>query len=180
MLTEALTEEAIHATFTDELARAERLYAHWEHPCTGLSFSRARRILGQAHGNGTVKLSTLFIGTPARRDLIDTIRHELAHLIAGLRAGHGARWRQIARNLGAQPRATGDARCEVLRRRMDDAPFTLYAVLAGGEEVAVKPAYRRSREYENYRYNRFGRRYYYRGEAVQYFRYHPRQGWPRE
>jgi predicted SprT family Zn-dependent metalloprotease len=36
----------------------------------------------------------------------DTIRHEIAHALAGFHAGHGYQWQVLARQLGAKPEAT--------------------------------------------------------------------------
>jgi len=37
--------------------------------------------------------------------MLDTLRHEVAHVLAGNMAGHGFAWRQAARSLGAVPEA---------------------------------------------------------------------------
>lgn len=41
-------------------------------------------------------------------EILDTILHEIAHAIAGGAAGHGPKWRSIARQIGARPQATGE------------------------------------------------------------------------
>jgi predicted SprT family Zn-dependent metalloprotease len=38
------------------------------------------------------------------RVIKDTLLHEVAHAISGRRAGHGPKWRSVARSLGAVPR----------------------------------------------------------------------------
>ncbi len=58
-----------------------------------------------------------------------------------------------------------------LASRMDDAPFTLVAVLESGEERELKTVFRRSRTYLNYRYRWGGRRYEVEGQTVVRFRY---------
>jgi hypothetical protein len=170
-----LTKPLIAALVDDELDRARARFARWEHPYSGLEFSRARRILGQAHRDGRIRLSTVFVDTRAHADLRDTIRHEFAHLIAGLRARHGAPWRQVAAALNAKPRAAGAVVCPELRARMDDAPFDLVAVLKDGREVVLRAAYRRAPQYLDYRAGRTRRQYFYRGAEVAYFRYDPRR-----
>lgn len=166
-----LSSDRIEEQVDIERQRAEAMFPRWKHPYRSVEFSRARRILGQAHHDGRVKLSMLFVGTEAQDDLIDTIRHELAHLIAGLPARHGPRWKNVAQALGATPRASGRALCDALSTRLDDAPFSLIAVMAGGEELVMKPAYRRSQQYLQYRYKAGHRDYFYRSEPVLYFRY---------
>jgi len=169
-----LDKTVIGAVVLRELDRALALFPDWAHPFAGLSFNRARRCYGQAHHDGRIVLSTLFLGTAALADLEDTVRHELAHLIAGIEERHGPRWRAVARTLGAVPRAAGRSHSPELSARMDDAPWTLVAVLASGEECELKPAFRRDRRFMNYRLGAGNRRYRFAGEDVLCFRYRRR------
>lgn len=41
----------------------------------------------------------------ARDQVTDTILHEIAHALAGPRAGHGSDWKTVARQLGATPKS---------------------------------------------------------------------------
>jgi hypothetical protein len=61
----------------------------------------------------------------------DTLMHEIAHGIAGARAGHGREWKQIAWQLGATPRAcvevsrpkkiySGAAQLAMVNKNMED------------------------------------------------------------
>lgn len=47
------------------------------------------------------KVLTASAGDPAH--VVDTIRHEIAHALAGARAGHGSVWKMWARTVGAIP-----------------------------------------------------------------------------
>jgi hypothetical protein len=169
-----LDETIIGAVVLRELDRALALFPDWAHPFAGLSFNRARRCYGQAHRDGRMVLSTLFIGTTALDDLEDTVRHEFAHLIAGIEARHGPQWRSVAKRLGAVPRASGRSRSPELNARMDDAPWTLVAVLASGEERELKPAFRRNRRFADYRLGAGPQRYRCGGQDVLCFRYRRR------
>lgn len=169
-----LDETIIGAVVLRELDRALTLYPDWVHPFAGLSFNRARRCYGQAHRDGRMVLSTLFIGTGALGDLEDTVRHEFAHLIAGIEARHGPRWRAVAKKLGAVPRATGRSQSPELNARMDDAPWTLVATLVSGEERELKPAFRRDRRFADYRLGDGSQRYRCAGQDVLYFTYRRR------
>lgn len=52
------------------------------------------------------------------REVIDTLRHEVAHVLAGPGTGHGAIWRRYAMAVGAKPRATCNAeRCGLVTPR---------------------------------------------------------------
>jgi len=154
-----------------EVDRALALYPTWVHPFAGLSFNRARRTYGQAHRDGRIVLSSVFLGTAALGDLEDTVRHELAHLIVGIDQRHGPAWRQVAKRLGATPRATGRSQAPDLAQKMEAAPYTLMAVLASGEEREVKPVFRRSKRYLDYRYRVRGRNYIIAGQTVLRFYY---------
>ncbi|MFT4769134.1 MAG: hypothetical protein ACI8RN_002274 [Glaciecola sp.] len=172
MQTEAeLTKPAIRTIFERERCRASALFAHWEHPFTALSFNRARRSYGHAHADGRIVLSNTFVGTSATTDLEDTIRHELAHLIAGIRFKHGPRWQQVAASLGARPRASGRSESSELHEKMSDAPFTLIAVMRDGEERAMRRVFRRARRYVDYRYGKRGQRYHIGGDFIERFEY---------
>lgn len=169
-----LDRTVIGAVVLRELDRALALYPDWAHPFAGLSFNRARRCYGQAHRDGRMVLSTVFLGTTALEDLEDTVRHELAHLIAGIEARHGPRWRAVAKRLGAVPRASGRSQSAELNARMDDAPWTLVAVLASGEERELKPAFRRNRRFTEYRLGSGPQRYRCAGQDVLCFKYRRR------
>lgn len=116
-------------------------------------------------------LSDSFIGTTARDDLLDTIRHEFAHLIVGIRHKHGPRWRTAAASLGAVPKASGKSLGKDLHQRMTKAPLTLIAVMKNGDERVMKQAFRKSRRYLDYRYTAWGDRYHIDGEFIERFRY---------
>lgn len=169
-----LDQTIIGAVVLRELDRALALYPMWAHPFAGLAFNRARRCYGQAHRDGRMVLSTVFIGTAALEDLEDTVRHELAHLIVGVEERHGPRWRAVARKLGAVPRATGRSRSQDLSERMDDAPWTLVAILGSGEERELKPAFRRNRRLMDYRLSAGQQRYRCAGQDVLRFEYRRR------
>lgn len=171
-LVPTLTEGLIQVVVLRELDRAIARYPEWAHPFAGLEISRRmRRSFGQAHADGRLRISAQFLGTPALADLEDTVRHEFAHLVVGVREKHGPAWRRVARDLGAIPRATGRSRCDHLQGRMADGPFTLVAVMQSGEERVLRRVFRRSPRYRNYRFDRGGQRYRIGNEWVERFRY---------
>jgi hypothetical protein len=167
LITQTLLEELV----LHEHARAVALYPQWRHPYGGLRMNRARRSYGQAHRDGTLVLSRIFLGTPAFADLEDTVRHEFAHLIVGIDHKHGPAWKQVASALGATPRATGRSRDAALAERMHGARFTLVAIMESGEARPLRRVYRRSRRLSDYRPTPLGRRYHIDGEWIVAFRY---------
>lgn len=54
-------------------------------------------------GSGRIELSEAWTRNHPRAKVEDTIKHEIAHALAGHEAGHGPRWQSQARSLGAEP-----------------------------------------------------------------------------
>jgi len=84
--------------------------------------TRMRRLLGRAYPTeNTIRLSAWLDDTQAH----DTLRHELAHIAAGVQRGapHGPRWREWAVRLGVEPRATARAAPTHAPARSDNRRF---------------------------------------------------------
>lgn len=70
--------------------------------------TRPTRRLGRCdHDRCEIGLTAWYVDLNDQADVLDTIRHELAHALAGHDAGHGREWRAWARALGCRP----EARC---------------------------------------------------------------------
>lgn len=64
-------------------------------------FDHAKTRFGQCdHRNKTITISRYLASSAADDDVHQVLLHEVAHAIAGPRAGHGPRWREVARDLG--------------------------------------------------------------------------------
>lgn len=57
---------------------------------------------------------------------------------------------------------------------MEDAPYDLIAVMASGEEINLRPAFRRSTQYLEFEAGVGRRSYFYRGQVVLRFHYRER------
>ncbi len=57
------------------------------------------------HRQRQIQLSRKHALEDSEEQVIDTVLHEIAHALAGPDAGHGPRWKAIARRLGATPKA---------------------------------------------------------------------------
>ena len=75
-----------------------------------LKFGSARSQLGSYRAgkrNGQeIRILTISMAMAllnSEEELRDTVKHEIAHAIAGVRAGHGPEWRTVARQIGANP-----------------------------------------------------------------------------
>jgi predicted SprT family Zn-dependent metalloprotease len=68
------------------------------------AFDNAKRRCGCCnHTRRKITLSRHYVRANTRADVRDTILHEVAHALAGGRAGHGPYWKQWARAVGARP-----------------------------------------------------------------------------
>lgn len=61
-----------------------------------------------------LRLSSNFLPHLDDDEIKDVILHEVAHCIAGAKAGHGPRWKRVAASLGAKPERTLDVDNEIL------------------------------------------------------------------
>ena len=94
-------------------AEAERVAAEVfaEHGLDGWTFQwdRAKKRFGQCcHDTRTISLSRVLTELNDEADVLDTIRHEVAHALAGPGAGHGRKWIAQCYVTGATPRRCGD------------------------------------------------------------------------
>ena len=66
----------------------------------------------------TIFLSTYLFGKlEDKRDMVDTVLHEIAHIIAGHKEGHGTTWQAICLEIGARPERCGTN--QITRDKMD-------------------------------------------------------------
>ncbi len=75
-----------------------------------LRFDSSRRRFGACHhSRQEISLSRHLTLLNGPDQVGDTILHEVAHALAGHRAGHGPRWQALAARIGADPRRTYDS-----------------------------------------------------------------------
>lgn len=88
---------------------AQRLIAHHGLDAAGWRFAwnHGRRTLGLCrYTEKTIELSTHFVLKNDEAQVRDTVLHEIAHAIAGYRAGHGMAWKMACVRVGARPERT--------------------------------------------------------------------------
>ena len=91
-----------------EVAQEARELMH-KHGLDGWTFrfSAARRTIGLCKEKGKIiQLGRHHAANDPREQVTDTILHEIAHALAGAAAGHGPVWRNVAKRVGAAPRAS--------------------------------------------------------------------------
>ena len=126
----------------ETVARRE-MARHGLHGWT-FGLSKVRRRLGVCKYRAKrIEIAKYYARHSPPEAVLDTLRHEIAHALAGPAARHGPAWKAVAVRLGATPRA-----CETSRR----------AVVAPGDWRASCPAckqtfhrYRRPRSLGGYR-----------------------------
>jgi predicted SprT family Zn-dependent metalloprotease len=95
-----MNREQATELFKQELAR----FPHISH--YGLEFIRTIRILGR-HYPGVIQLSLPYIEVASDEDILDTIRHEIAHALAPRGSGHGRLWQLQCLVTGCRPERCG-------------------------------------------------------------------------
>lgn len=98
-----------------EADAAERMLGQGLHEWA-FGFGRGKRTLGSTRvergaRTGVVRISRYLVEADLPEVLHDTLLHEIAHAVAYQRYGraamnHGPAWKAVARELGAEPRAT--------------------------------------------------------------------------
>jgi len=88
---------------------AQRLIDHWLDAKWRFQWDRAKTRLGLCDFHKkTIQLSLPRTEFQSEAQIRDTLLHEIAHALAGPKAGHGPRWQHIARELGATPDRCAD------------------------------------------------------------------------
>lgn len=79
---------------------------------------RLRSSIGRSDARGHIYLNPRLIDRYPE-ELVPTLVHELCHVVAGIRVGHGQRWKELMRCCGLKPDAYHDLElpAELLRRR---------------------------------------------------------------
>lgn len=108
-----------------------------------------RKVLGTANSFGEVSVSRAYIGSVDYDGLDDTLRHELAHLAAGIKAKHGIEWKRMAVLFGATPSSRGKS-----TQCVTDSLYKYYLVahMEDGNVLPIKPANRKLKKYTGYRW----------------------------
>jgi len=67
-------------------------------------WNRRKRSLGLCrYHEKRIELSTYFVGANGEAEVRETILHEIAHALAGEKAGHGPKWKAMCLRVGCKP-----------------------------------------------------------------------------
>lgn len=104
-----------------------------------LAWFRRKRTFGLCdYSRKTLYLSAPLVALNSETAVRDTLLHEIAHALAGHRAGHGPRWREVAQRIGATPRRCFDTDTV----NLPTAPYRLVCRTCG----AAYPRWRKTRK----------------------------------
>lgn len=154
-----ITENLIELEAKKILEVMESKIRAWATPLSNvvvreLPQSLAKTICGQAHPNGEVHISRIFVGTTCLEGLRETLIHEFCHLITGLQHGHKA---QFKRNLSALLALVGiDKELAATQKRelidctKKQAKYHLIAVCFDGSEVEIGEFHKKTKKYTGY------------------------------
>jgi predicted SprT family Zn-dependent metalloprotease len=105
-------------------------------------WDRAKRRFGRcSFKRKLLTMSWELVGLNEKEEVLDTIRHEVAHALCGKNVGHGEKWKRIAKELGAQTAQKFDVGKVVMPKKR-----RFKAVCGGCGELLVCEQYRRPRE----------------------------------
>jgi predicted SprT family Zn-dependent metalloprotease len=92
----------MEASLAQHLAHSLLLDHHL--PDWSFAFNRRRRSLGLCrYVQKRIELSLPYVLRNDEASIRDTILHEIAHALAGQKAGHGPQWKAVCRRIGAIP-----------------------------------------------------------------------------
>jgi len=83
-----------------------------KHNLIGWTFglAKSKRRLGVCkHRSKRIEISEFYAAHNPEESVLDTLLHEIAHAIAGPKAGHGPVWKEVAVRIGATPRTCDDS-----------------------------------------------------------------------
>lgn len=75
------------------------------------------------YGKKTLDVSAWHVDNGTDEAVKDTMLHEIAHALAGPRTGHGAKWQEVCRRIGANPQQYASS-----ADRNKNLPYTLALV----------------------------------------------------
>jgi len=164
-----ITLDTIHSEYQSALAECFDTFPkkRWPPPPEGLELTHHKTKYGIARSNGYIYISEAFVGTESINKLRNTIRHELAHLAAGLRHGHNSRFRKFEAMFNAR-RPVSRSELEAVHNNIS-YKWQLFAHLIDGRVIDIGKAHRKTKRFSQYPLN--GRRMIVEDTLVKYFEF---------
>ena len=147
MLTKALIDEI----YNQELSIATTTYAInlWAHqPASSVAYIDSKTKLGLASCSGQISINTRFLATATKNLLINTLRHEISHLIAGVGQGHNKHFKRVASTLEVKSNESFEELAVILSKI--DFKYTVIAHFVDGGNQKIGGAHRKTAKYTRY------------------------------
>lgn len=96
---------------------------------------------GAAVSDGSIRINNAYVGTELYDELLDTIRHEISHLIVGFAEGHGRKWQKCCKLIGCNPEASTSISDKTFLK--NNYNYALFAIFADNGEVKMVKHYKR-------------------------------------
>lgn len=98
------TRYAVCVDFNDAAQLAHDLMRQHRLKKWSFRYNRGKRTLGLCnYTSKRIELSRYFVARNDEPAVRDTLLHEIAHALAGEKAGHGPKWRAVCKRIGAIP-----------------------------------------------------------------------------
>lgn len=124
--------------------------------------------LGKASTSGRITITANYINTQLHSELLDTVRHEICHLLVGVLMGHNKYWRYACQIIGCEPTTGKAIKDETYIKQA--YKYVLYAVNAEGEKFKLGFRNRKDKKFTEARKNRYSINGF---GKVEYFYYQP-------
>ena len=145
-----ITLNTINDVYNEELTKARRLFpSNWAHvPLEKVETMEHKRYLGLASHTGQVSVNELFLNTSATSLLINTIKHEICHLIVGTHQNHNAKFKRIASILGVKNNNEFEELEQIITQI--NYKYTVFAHMENGDVIDLGGVHKKTRLYTEY------------------------------
>jgi len=119
----------------------------WKITPTGVEFTTHKSVFGYATPKGKIEISKAFLETTAYSKLRYTLRHELAHLAAGLDQNHNRVFKRYEHAFGA---TSFDSEDVIQIENRINYKWTVTAHLENGTDREIGGVHRKTKKYSEY------------------------------
>lgn len=145
-----ITKQYILDTLTKEWVRAHKIYKDLGlvKACNLKTVSVEEiKALGMADTkDGHIAITSHYIGTKMFDCLLDTIRHEICHILVGPGQGHNSVWQEACKIIGCNPKAKSAIKFDEVFLQ-NAYKYKVVAVNTKGEEITVAGRQKRAAKY---------------------------------
>lgn len=149
MITKELIVKLTHEEWLRAMKICEANNKQPKHDLQNVIVDDLSHFYGKASIKGEVFIASAFVDADYKEykdSLIDVIRHEIAHLIAGISAGHNRTWQNVCKLIDCRPESCFfDDTLNPINERM--FKYRLMGVLEDGSIIPVDYSNRKKKKY---------------------------------